>query len=619
MPHTSQHDTQASTETLQPSSARRLWNQVLVGLTRRRVDFVYSTDYQVDLGITPIDSLRAQRILTYLISQAMVGAKGILRPEPASIRELQLVHTSDYLRSLRDPASVTDIVGFEIWPDLHEQLLQAQRASVGGTLLAAQRAVHREEIVVNLGGGLHHAGRSSGRGFCVFNDVAVAILRLRASGFEEPILVIDLDLHDGNGTREIFAEDDSVFTFSIHNQDWSREPARASLSIELTGQVDDTTYLQTLREQLPAIVSRHRPGLIFFLAGTDPAHDDAIGNWRITPRGMLERDRFVVSEATERARGRIPLVVVLAGGYGSDTWRYSARFFSWLLTNSERREPPSTTDMTLARYRHLSRFLTTAASAAEDFDDWGLSETDISGDLGPESGPTLFLGYYSRHALELAMEWTGLFDRLRSRGFYHPYLDVDLTNPSGHTLRLYADSRRQELLIEARLRIDRNIVAEFALLSIEWLLMQNPRAEFSAGRPRLPQQSYPGLGLVSDIVSLFILICDRLKIDGLVFIPSHFHLVRKAGRHLHFLRPEDERWYQAVERALRDRPIAEATEIVARRRLRERESQERIRWRPMPMVLAVSERFKQHLEQAEAHHGPPAEEPVFEVFPDRAQ
>lgn len=618
MPHPSQPVTQASTETLLPSSARRLWNQVLTGLTRRRVEFVYSTDYQVDLGITPIDSLRAQRILTYLISQAMVGPKAILRPEPASIRELQLVHTSDYLEALRKPASVTDIVGFEIWPDLHEQLLQAQRASVGGTLLATQRAVRREALVVNLGGGLHHAGRSSGRGFCVFNDVAVAIVQLRNNGFDKPILVVDLDLHDGNGTREIFAEDDSVFTFSIHNQDWSREPARASLSIELPENVGDTTYLAALREQLPAIVSQHRPGLIFYLAGTDPAHDDAIGNWSISTRGMLERDRFVVSETHEGAKSKVPLVVLLAGGYGNETWRYSARFLSWLVTNSARREPPSTTEMTLARYRHLSSFLSAAASATEDFDDWGLSDTDITGDLGPDAGHSLFLGHYSRHALELAMQWTGLFDRLRSRGFYHPYLDIDLSNPNGHTLRMYSDSRKKELLVEARLRIDRNIVADAELLSIEWLLMQNPRAEFSAGRPRLPQQSHPGLGLVSDIVSLLILICDRLKLDGLVFIPSHFHLVRKAGKHLHFLRREDERWYQAVERAVHDRPIAEATEIVARGALRDRQTGETIRWRPMPMVLAVSDRFKQQIEEGSADGGTPLESPVFEVVSDGA-
>ncbi|MEJ2085059.1 MAG: histone deacetylase, partial [Acidobacteriota bacterium] len=193
-------------------------------MTRRPTEFVYSVDYQVDLGITPIDSLRPQKILTYLLSQSMIGAKSILRPEPASIRDLELAHSREYLDALRQPSALTEIVGFDVWPDLHEQLLQAQRAAVGGTMLATHRALRGSSIVVNLGGGFHHAGRSQGGGFCVFNDVAVAILQLRQSGFDKPILVVDLDLHDGNGTREIFATDDSVFTFSIHNQHWSREP-----------------------------------------------------------------------------------------------------------------------------------------------------------------------------------------------------------------------------------------------------------------------------------------------------------------------------------------------------------------------------------------------------------
>jgi len=610
--------TSSTRQPLIPSAAVRLWNHVLVGLTRRPTEFVYSADYQVDLGITPIDSLRPQKILTYLLSQSMVGAKSLLRPEPASIRDLELAHAHEYLNALRQPSTLIDIVGFEVWPDLHEQLLQAQRAAVGGTMLATHRALRDNSILVNLGGGFHHASRSRGGGFCVFNDVAVAILQLRQSGFDKPILVVDLDLHDGNGTREIFAEDESVFTFSIHNRHWSREPAEASLSIELTQDVDDRTYMNAIHDHLPVLMDRVQPALIYYLAGTDPASDDAMGNWKISARAMLERDCLVVSGARDATHQTTPIVVVLAGGYGQDTWRYSARFFAWLLTNSRRREPPTTNEMTLARYRHLLQFLETEDRPSLDSLDWGLSESDITGDLGATGGPSLFLGRFSRHALELAMEWTGLFDRLRSRGFYRPHLDVDLGHPNGHTLRLYTDSLEQELLIEVRLRIERNLIPETRLLSIEWLLMQNPRASFSATRPPLPQQTHPGLGLVPDVISLLILLCDRLELDGLVFIPSHFHLVRKAGKHLHFLRPEDRLWFEAVEKALRGLPLAKATAIVAEGGLRDRATGDPVLWRTMPMVLAVSESFadRLELEKSEQAKGASAQHLEFEIAAD---
>jgi acetoin utilization deacetylase AcuC-like enzyme len=602
-----------------PSTARRIWNQIVVGLNRRATDFVYSTEYQVDLGTKPIDSLRAQRIITYLLSQSMIGPKVVFRPEPASLKDLELAHSREYLETLRKASALEEVVGVEVWPDLHDQILRAQRSSVGGTILATRRALASRGIAVNLGGGLHHATRSSGRGFCVFNDVAVAILKARESGYEHPVLVVDLDLHDGNGTREIFAEDDSVFTFSIHNQDWSRQPARASLSIELTGEVDDATYLEALTRHLPALIEDFRPGLVFYLAGTDPAMDDQIGNWKISPEGMLRRDRFVVGQIRGTSARGTPMVVLLAGGYGSETWRYSARFFSWLLTNSIGKEPPSTADMTLARYRSLARELVEQdLNNGSSSNDWGLTEADITGGLGPEASRSRFLDHYSHHALELALEWTGVLDRLRSLGFHHPYLDLDLTNPSGHTLRLFADSTKQELLVEVRLRIERNIIPNAELLSIEWLLMQNPKAQFSSDRPRLPQQTHPGLGLASDAIPLMILICDRLKLDGIVFVPSHYHLALKVRKHLHFLTLDDRNWFHAVEKAVEGIPLTQATAIVARGDLRDRSSGESVDWRPMPMVLAVSDQLKKRieLEKASVETARPESSFDFEVASD---
>jgi acetoin utilization deacetylase AcuC-like enzyme len=613
-----EHDRRSTSpgESLFASSARRLWNQIVVRLHRLQIEFAYSTDYQVDLGTAPLDSLRAQKIVTYLLSQAMITPRAIVRPELVSLRDLELAHSRDYLESLREPSSLDDIAGLEVWPDLHEQVLLAQRSAVAGSILETTKALKNRSIGVNLGGGFHHATYSSGRGFCVFNDVAVAILKARQSGFSEPILVVDLDLHDGNGTREIFADDDTVFTFSIHNLNWSSEPAKASMSIELTGEIDDTTYLDALRSLLPGLLEEVQPGLVYYLAGTDPAFDDAVGNWKISAQGMLNRDRYVMSQIADSRAHATPTVVLLAGGYGSDSWRYSARFFAWLLTNSTRREPPSTEEMTLARYRSLAGWLDSDAIGGESrAEDWGLTESDITGGLGPDGGQTLFLGHYSHHALELALEWTGLFDRLRSLGFYHPFLDLDLTNPNGHTLRLFTDSRKHEILIECRLRIERHFAPDASLLSIEWLLMQNPRTQFTPGRQRLPQQKHPGLGLLSDFISVLILICDRMKLDGIVFVPSHFHLVLSARPHLLFLRSDDKAWFEAVERAVRGLPVVEATGIVSETGLQDRSTGKRVAWRPMPMVLPVSKAFRERVEeeQDKAAAGLPESDFDFEI------
>ena len=148
-----------------------------------------------------------------------------------------------------------------------EKTLDLQRLMAGGTIQAVRLAMRTGGIAVHLGGGFHHALPDAGAGFCVFNDVAIAIRRLRARGFLAPILVVDLDLHDGNGTRRIFAEDPSVHTFSIHNDHWGETDALASTAIALGGGVEDATYLAALRDALPPVVESLRPGLVIYVAG----------------------------------------------------------------------------------------------------------------------------------------------------------------------------------------------------------------------------------------------------------------------------------------------------------------------------------------------------------------
>ncbi|HEX3129271.1 MAG TPA: histone deacetylase [Thermoanaerobaculia bacterium] len=564
-------------------------------LFRPQVDFVYSRRYQLELPGATYDTSRGERVLTFLDSAGLLEPSAVHRPEPATFRSLRRVHTDDYLDSLNNPGALTPVVGFPLAEESADRILETQRAMAGGTLLAARLALGSGAIAVNLGGGLHHAFPNKGARFCVFNDVAVAIAELRAAGYEGKVLIVDLDLHDGDGTRAVFAADPTVHTFSIHNQTDGPPDAVEATIVELHGSVEDAAYLEAVRSHLPPALERFSPDLVVYLAGCDPAADDQIGNWKISADGMLARDRFVTACVGER---RLPLVIVLAGGYGLNAWRYSARFFSCLLNGDRPVEPPTTEEITLTRYRQLAREIgdheLTGDGKPPDFDDWGLTAEDLLPGMAAVHRPRRFLGYYSLQGMELALERAGMLDRLRSLGF-SPRLEFDLDNPSGDTVRLYGDAGRTELLIEARVRIDRATVPDAALLRIEWLLMQNPHARFTAQRPRLPGQKHPGLGLLPDVMALLIVASERLQLDGVLFVPSHYNTASQGRKYLRLLDPVDEAFLRGLETTFHGLPLSEATHSVEQRRVVDSRTGRTVAWRSMPMVYPVTDRLRERV------------------------
>jgi hypothetical protein len=321
--------------------------------------------------------------------------------------------------------------------------------------------------------------------------------------------------------------------------------------------------------------------------------------------------------------------VLFAGGYGQKAWRYSARALGWLLSGREV-EPPSTAELTLASYRAMARHLAPheltgdepeaepaeagaakAGAAQAGAADWGLAAEDLAA-LGGVQPRSRFLGYYSRQGLEIALDRAGLLDRVRQRGFT-PHLTLDLDNPGGETLRLYGDRRRRELLLELRARIDRGTVPDLALLRIEWLLLQDPRARFTAERPALPGQSHPGLGVLAEVMALLVLACDRLHLDGIVFVPAYFHTAVQGRRLLRFLKPEHEGRFQALAAALAGLPLAAASAAVDGGRVRENGIP--YRWEPMPMLLPVSERARAEGEESAGRIAAAAAAQRFELAP----
>jgi acetoin utilization deacetylase AcuC-like enzyme len=247
-----------------------------------------------------------------VVADGIVMPERVLDPDAASDEMLRLVHTSDYVeRFVAGDLSAAEIrrLGFPWSPALVER----SRRAVGGTVAAARHAlVHG--TAMNLAGGTHHAFPDHGEGFCVFNDVAIAIRLLRAEGRIHRAAVIDLDVHQGNGTHAIFADDADVFTFSMHGgRNYPFEKVAGTLDIDLEDGTQDTEYLRVLDDALPRVLHAAQPDLVLYLAGADPHEGDRLGRMKLTFAGLERRDAMVMAACREVG---LPVVIVIAGGYG---------------------------------------------------------------------------------------------------------------------------------------------------------------------------------------------------------------------------------------------------------------------------------------------------------------
>lgn len=261
------------------------------------------------------------RLAEVLQEDGLVCPEGFRAPGPAPAEWLALAHDRAYVDQVFSGA-VPARIAREIGLPITEQVAMRARCAVAGTVLTAMLALEHG-IACNTAGGSHHARKSHGAGFCVFNDVAVAIRVLQADGTIDRALVIDLDVHQGDGTAEIFAGDPTVFTFSMHAaRNYPVRKVPSSLDIALPDRTGDEVYLSALGEALPDILKRFRPDIVFFNAGVDPHEDDRLGRLSLSDQGLEARDRFVVR--TVRNAG-YPLAGVIGGGYLSDIDRLARR------------------------------------------------------------------------------------------------------------------------------------------------------------------------------------------------------------------------------------------------------------------------------------------------------
>ena len=245
----------------------------------------------------------------------------VYRPEPASRQLLTLVHTAEYVDSFLS-GSIDSRAMRRIGLPWSEALVERTRAAVAGTLLTARLALEHG-IASNTAGGTHHAHPEFGSGFCIFNDLAVAARGLVADGTVERILVVDLDVHQGDGTARALADDPRIFTFSMHSRkNFPFRKQSGDLDVELEDGLSDEAYLRTLEHHLPDLLDHVRPSLVLYDAGVDPHREDRLGRLELTDDGLARRDRFVLERAL--ARG-VPVATVIGGGYSSDHRRLARR------------------------------------------------------------------------------------------------------------------------------------------------------------------------------------------------------------------------------------------------------------------------------------------------------
>jgi len=279
-----------------------------------QIKFIYSDDYwMVDLG-NHVFQLRKYRLLYEKLLSMGVKRTNFVVPQPASEEDVLLVHSARYVKKLKTgKLSPSEMLALEL--PYSAEFFDLALLYVGGTITAAQKALE-EGLAVHIGGGFHHAYTGHGEGFCVLNDVAVAVAKLKNDGDIQKAMVVDCDVHQGNGTASIFSKADDVFTYSIHQMDlYPADKPESSLDVGLWSGDGDEKYLTSLHDHIPRIYEEFQPDLIFYLAGADPYEKDQLGGLRISKEGLLERGRIVIGEAR---RLKIPIVVLLAGGYAFD-------------------------------------------------------------------------------------------------------------------------------------------------------------------------------------------------------------------------------------------------------------------------------------------------------------
>ncbi|MFN3604606.1 MAG: histone deacetylase [Leptonema sp. (in: bacteria)] len=273
--------------------------------------FVYSSNYKIPLEGHVFPAIKFELIYKKLISDPKFANHKFVEPMPASYEQAKLVHQKEYLEDLLHLRFTKRVYRSEL--PLNKDIIDAFFLATGGTILAAELALEYQRAM-NLSGGFHHAFSDHAEGFCYLNDVAIAIRVLQKEKKIKKALVIDLDVHQGNGIAKIFEKDNNVFTFSMHEENNYPIKEKSTLDVGLETGVGDDVYLTLLEKNLNFIKLRFDADIVFYVAGVDPYETDRLGGLNLTKEGLKKRDILVREFFMNK-----PIVVVLAGGYAMNT------------------------------------------------------------------------------------------------------------------------------------------------------------------------------------------------------------------------------------------------------------------------------------------------------------
>ncbi|MFN2480739.1 MAG: histone deacetylase [Pyrinomonadaceae bacterium] len=274
----------------------------------------YTPRYYADIGEGHVFPIRKfELVCRRLLAEGTLRAEDLFEPQPAALADVLLVHTDDYVTRLRAGA-LTEREVRRLGLPWSKALVRRSFLAASGTINAVRFALS-DGVGSNLAGGTHHAFADHGEGFCVLNDVAIAVRALRRDGLVRRAAVIDLDVHQGNGTAAIFEGDPTVFTFSMHGaKNYPLFKTRSTLDVELADGTGDEEYLRALEESLPSVYA-HEPDLVFYLGGADPYAGDKLGRLSLSIEGLRARDEMVLRDCLRRG---VPVATVMSGGYAAN-------------------------------------------------------------------------------------------------------------------------------------------------------------------------------------------------------------------------------------------------------------------------------------------------------------
>lgn len=547
-----------------------------------------------------IEPQRADHVLTWAMDMGIVRTLDVHQAPPVAWGQLRLVHDEAYLASLDQAETLARILGVDSRILSVESMLLTWRHAVGAVVEAAQDAVRSGGREVVLLGGFHHAFPDRGGGFCGVNDVAIAVAALREQGFDERVVVLDLDAHPPDGTAACLRSDPAVHIASVSAESaW--DEVRDVDEIRIPRGSDDRAYARAVGRLLDRLPSA---GLVLYLAGADPLADDPHGGLACTVNGLRRRDRRVLE-----AIGNTPAVILPAGGYTHGAWRVLAGTVAEAA--GARLGVSREYDPLLRRSLDISRTLDPTHLSGEE--GW-LTERDLLGALGMVSPEERFVGYYTLQGVEYALCRYGYLDTLRRMGF--------------EGVRVWMQARRWPHMVRILARIDGEdqVLVEVALsrrrvdrwetLFVEWLTLRDPRTPFTDDRPRMPGQDAPGLGILDDTGHILLRMTERLGLDGVSFVPSYYHIAWFSRRRWTVVDPVQRGRFLALQHHLRDIPLREATTLLDGAGI-PTEHGDPIRWEPPLMAYPRFAEFTQWLESQQQRADRVADVLTGELVPVR--